>query len=251
MVNLLSRRDVIKTFVVTTASSIIGNKVWAAKAIGEVAAIPDPTDVGQARILLSNPNFAALNFNNGSIRLGSSGISDDFPIGLYYPIIINRISATEYVALKSECAHASCVVGSFSGGSMTCPCHGSTYNIRGQRTGGEANANLISYPTRLANGVLFITLQEPAIGFSIDFARATGAAGERIALTFSSFSGVEYEVRRRANPTAEPTPVPFATTVGGTIPQTPNFLTGNDFDRTVYVAPQDGIFQVCVRLRAV
>lgn len=244
---LLSRRDVIKTFMVTSAASLIGNKVWAAKAVGEVIAKNHDPDIGHARIVLSS--FPALNVNNGSVRLGSSGISGDFPIGLYYPIIINRITATEYVALDSQCTHAGCVVGAFSGGVMTCNCHGSQFNIRGQVVRNPANAPLTSYPTQLSNGVLHIQLFGPDLGFSVRHIVADSIVGRRIGLTFTSYAGTEYEVRHRVNFDTNPTVVPFSTTQTGNLTST--FITGNDTDRTIYVAPADGFFQVALRLRQV
>lgn len=245
---MLSRRDVIKTFMVTSAASLIGNKVWAAKAVGEVVAASHDPDVGHARVVLSS--FPALNNNNGSVRLGSSGIDgSNFPIGLYYPVVINRISATEYVALDTNCTHQSCVVGAFSGGAMTCNCHGSQFNIRGQVTRGPAQAPLTSYPTQLINGVLHIQIFGLDLGFSIRHMVADGASGRRIALTFLSYSGVEYEVRHRANFNTNPTVVPFSTTLTGAV--TTQSLTGNDAERTVYVNPADGFFQIAQRLRQV
>jgi Rieske Fe-S protein len=248
MNDLFSRRDVIKTFMVTAATSLIGNKVWAAKAVSEIAPAIDP-DMGFARVVLSS--FPALNNNNGSVRLGSSSISNNFPIGLYYPILINRISATEYVALDTSCTHAGCVVPTFSSsqGFIECACHGSRYNIRGQVLRAPATAPLTSFPTRLNNGVLEIDVFGPGLGFEIRSLVAEGAAGKRIALTFTTFAGVEYEVRHRATIGGATTVVPCALSITGPISQ--SSITGNETDRTIYVAPADGFFQIAVRLRAV
>jgi Rieske Fe-S protein len=252
----LTRRDIIKTILVTSASSLIGGKAWAAKAIGEVTANAIDPNVGTARILLSS--FAALNNVGGSVRLGSSNISGSMPVGLFYPITINRLSATEYVALDTQCLHAGCVVGTLIGGvtgHMSCPCHGSTYNSRGVCIGGPAPVGqlLRNYPTTLEGGILKIDVADQ--GFSTRMTQVLNGTEQRLQLTWDSFSSVEYEVRYRPNFATEGTKVNFATTLTGAF--TTAFVTGNDTAaddptaKKAFVPAQDGIYQVAIRLRTV
>jgi Rieske Fe-S protein len=253
---LLNRRDVIKTILVTTACSLIENKLWAAKVVSDVtAASIDPT-VGTARINVAS--FQALGTNGGSIRLGSSSLmaQSTGPVGLFYPVVINRISATEYVTLDTQCTHAGFVVGTCVGGvngHMTCPGHGSQYDIRGDVVQGPASFPLLRYPTTLANGVLNITMFDQ--GFDVRQATVLNGNEKRLELSFDGFDGVEYEVRYRQNMAALPTPVPFATSVSGGA--TATVIKGNFNTPTlkVYVVPQngiqDGIYQVAIKWRAV
>lgn len=257
MRELLTRREAIKTLLVTTATSMAGGKVWASKVVSDVTANAiDPT-VGVARILLSS--FPALNTNGGSVRLGSSTVmtSDPesiFPVGLFYPVLINRISATEYVALDTNCLHAGCVLPVVSGGingKITCKCHGSQYDIRGLCLAGPApvGQSLLSYPTTLANGILSFKLPDPA-GFEITQQTVLNGTEKRLQLTWPSFSDVEYEVRYRPNFQTEPVRVNLAKALNGAA--TATFIVGDAVEdhTSCWILPQDGIYQVAIRLRA-
>lgn len=265
MHQLLSRRDIIKTFVVTSAYSLINDKLWAAKVVSEVAAAPagiDP-DVGVARVQLSS--FAAFNNDGGSVRLGSSSLTSSseggsVSVGLFPPIVISRISSTEYVALDTVCPHASNIVGACLGGvvngRMNCSAtgsqHGSRFDIRGQWVSGPANANLASYETSLADGILTIKL--PGWGCQTTQQVVLNASEKRLELTVEpAFRSVEYEVRYRPNMAALPTVVQCANSLSGTINR--NFVAVPSNDVTgrlkVYVLPQDGIYQIAIRMRTV
>jgi nitrite reductase/ring-hydroxylating ferredoxin subunit len=225
MQSLLSRRDVIKTLFVTSACSIINNKLWAAKVVSEVTAnVINPT-VGVARIQLSA--FTNLNTNGGSVRLGSSSLSGDVPRGALYPIIINRVSATEYVVVDSACLHEGAVIGRLISGRMTCPRHSSQYEIRGVCTRGPApvGQSLNSYTNSLAE--------------------------KRLALTWDALEFVNYEVRHRPDLATEPVRVNCSLTPTGTF--TTGVITGIIIGgtRTVYVQPQDGFFQIAIAQGAV
>jgi Rieske Fe-S protein len=247
----LTRRDVIKTVLVATATSVIGGKAWAAKTVSDVTASAiDPT-VGVARVLLSA--FPALNNNGGSVRLGSSNISGNFPLGLFYPIIISRVSATEYAAVESACTHEGCVVAAFVGsataGRMTCPCHGSQFDIHGNVLQGPAAFPLLKYQTSVGNGLL--TIQIPDAGFTVTQNTVLNGAEQRLELVWDALDRVEYEVRYRPNFATEPVRVNCSLTLAGATTST--FVPGlaNGGTRKVYVIPQDGIYQVAIRMRAV
>lgn len=259
----LSRRDLIKTILVTSAASIIENKLWAAKTVSEVAPVAALTPAfATARVNLAA--FPALNNNNGSVRLGSSGISNGFPLGLFWPILINRISATEYVVLDSACTHAGCIVPAFSGGRIFCDVstnncgHGSRYDIQGNVLEGPAGSPLLKYNSTLdsVNRILSISLPG-ADGWTFNTVQTLvlNGAEQRLELKWESFAGVEYEVRFRPNFATEPTVINFATTLSG--PMTTAFITGNNRPETdpnarkAYVPAQDGFYQIAIRFRQV
>ncbi|HUS35659.1 MAG TPA: Rieske (2Fe-2S) protein [Verrucomicrobiae bacterium] len=249
MIQSLSRREIIKTIFVTSACSIINNKLWAAKLVGEVTGNAINPTVGIARINLAP--FTALNTNGGSVRLGSSSLSGDVPRGALYPIIINRVSATEYVVVDSACLHEGAVIGRLLSGRMTCPRHSSQYEIHGVCTRGPApiGASLNSYPNSLANGIL--TIELPDQGFSFTQQEVVNANEKRLALTWDALELVEYEVRHRLNLQTEALRVNCSLTPTGTF--TTGLIPGivNGGTRTVYVQPQDGFFQIAINLKTV
>jgi Rieske Fe-S protein len=251
----LTRRDLIKTILVTSATSLIDNKLWAAKAISEVTpGVAADANVGIARVSLAL--YPGLNNNGGSVRLGSSGISGSFPVGLYYPILINRVSATEYAVLDTACTHEGCVVPAFAGsvasGRITCPCHGSQYDIHGNVTQGPAGSNLLTYASTLdsVNRILSITFPDQV--FNTRQTSVLNGTEKRLEIKWSSFAGVEYELRYRPNFQTEPVRVPFSTTISGVIGATT--ITGNNTSETatnakkLYVVPQDGFYQIAIKL---
>jgi nitrite reductase/ring-hydroxylating ferredoxin subunit len=258
MSQLLSRRDVIKTVFVTSAFSIINNKLWAAKVVSDVTANSINPTIGVARIQLSS--FTALNTNGGSVRLGSSSIDgNNMPIGAINPVIINRISATEYVTVDSACLHEGATIGKFSGtvttGRMTCPRHSSQYEIHGVCTRNPTTGvNIIgqrlpSYPTSVAGGIL--TIELPDQGFTFTEAEVLNGNEKRFALSWDALDRVEYEIRHRPDFATEPVVVNSSLTLSGGFTNTfvPGLLNGGT--RTVYVQPKDGFFQVAVRMRSI
>jgi hypothetical protein len=112
---------------------------------------------------------------------------------------------------------------------------------------------LRSYPTTIEGGILKIDV--PDQGFVTTMTRIVAGTETRLQLSWDSFSSVEYQLRYRPNFATEPVVVNFATTPTGAT--TTAFITGNDTAATepnarkIYVVPQDGIYQVAIRLRAV
>jgi len=256
MLQHLTRRDVVKTLLVTSAYSLINNKLWAAKLVSEVSpALEDPK--GIARVKVSD--FAALNNNGGSVRLGSSNLSNNIPIGFpVYPIVINRLGPTEFVALESNCPHEGAAINALTGGlsgrmscSNTGSDHGSQFDARGNVTRGPAGANLISYPTSFnaTTGILMITIDQPDFIFNVTQTMVLNGAERRMELSWQSVSGVEYEVRHRPNFSTEPVRVSMATTLSG--PVTALSRAGNDATQRCWVVPQEGYYQVAIRMRIV
>jgi Rieske Fe-S protein len=261
--NRFCRRDVIKTLLVTSASSLVGGKVWAGKVVSEVTANVVNPFIGVARIQLSQ--FPPLNADGGSVRLGSSNViqqgtfsdPDIRAQGLFPPILINRISSTQYLVFDASCLHAGCAVPPLNGGltgQIRCPCHGSVYDAFGKCINGPAPVGqfLRSFPARLDSGVLHIETDQ---WFNMAQKLVLNGSEKRLQITWDSFAFVEYELRWRPNFATEAVQINFATSL--TDPLTESMITGNDNGATdadavkIYVIPQDGIYQVAIRLRTV
>jgi Rieske Fe-S protein len=74
-----------------------------------------------------------------SLSFGHKGYSD--PTCGQNQVIVAQPSAGHYVAFSASCTHACCFV-TFQKTEFVCPCHGSTYDLNGQVTGGPAPAAL-------------------------------------------------------------------------------------------------------------
>ena len=61
------------------------------------------------------------------------------------PILIVRSAPRRFVALSMQCTHEGCPVDPPAGGIITCPCHGSEFDLDGQVRKGPAQFPLARY----------------------------------------------------------------------------------------------------------
>ena len=124
----------------------------------------------------------------GSVRLGFTPL-DEFtrlPVGLDYPIIINRATSTLFYALDSYCHHEGCVVPVYDAidDAIICPCHGSTYAIDGRLvSNGPAQRPLTRYPVTF-DLVDTLSIQVPGLGYSVKATAAEAVAPPRLETRF-------------------------------------------------------------------
>jgi nitrite reductase/ring-hydroxylating ferredoxin subunit len=88
----------------------------------------------------------------GSGGSGSSGAglvaTADVPVGggvilQGQKVVVTQPTKGDFHAFSAVCTHQGCIVASISGGTITCPCHGSQYSIKdGSVLGGPAPAPL-------------------------------------------------------------------------------------------------------------
>jgi cytochrome b6-f complex iron-sulfur subunit len=69
------------------------------------------------------------------------------------PAIVAQPKKGEFVAMSAICTHMGCTVAPH-GSELLCPCHGSTYSLTGQNTGGPAPSPLPSIKVTVKNGAV-------------------------------------------------------------------------------------------------
>ena len=74
------------------------------------------------------------------------------------PLIVIRTSETEVVAFSSACTHQGTEIGLPQDGIMTCPNHGSQFDLDGNVVKGPAARSLIEYPAELKGDQIILTL---------------------------------------------------------------------------------------------
>ncbi len=80
------------------------------------------------------------------------------PEGQTQPLIVIVDADGKHSVISSECTHKGCTV-EVQGERIVCPCHGSTYDRKGDVLKGPAQRSLRRYPSRLtSDGVLIIEL---------------------------------------------------------------------------------------------
>lgn len=92
--------------------------------------------------------------SDGRIGVDVSDLSDTVPAkyasGLAgsdgKPVLVTRVSSTEFHAFSSKCPHQGCIVDyRASGGLLPCPCHASHFALDGSRHDGLAPTGLLVY----------------------------------------------------------------------------------------------------------
>lgn len=103
----------------------------------------------------SAPSESETTGNGGGEVLASL---DDIPVGEAIsaeaggsPILLVRTSETEVIGLSAVCTHMQCTVAP-AGDALSCPCHGSRYDLTGKVTQGPAPAPLKDFPVTVQDG---------------------------------------------------------------------------------------------------
>ncbi len=151
---ILTRRDFIKDSIASTGSVVLGGMVFSVISGCSDSSPTGPSNGGSQPVeLILDLNVAAyqsLKNVGGVASLGNNSID---ATGL----LLFRESVERIRAYSRRCTHQGCTVGPFSGGTSTCPCHGSVYNTAGSVVNGPAPSPLPQYTTKLENDVLTIS----------------------------------------------------------------------------------------------
>jgi cytochrome b6-f complex iron-sulfur subunit len=99
--------------------------------------------------------YPQLMTEGGSAYVNATGYSD--PNCGQSEIIVFQTSPGTYAALSASCTHQCCIV-SFTGTGFQCSCHGSTFDLSGNRTGGPAQKPLPSLPVCSDACAVYVTL---------------------------------------------------------------------------------------------
>ncbi len=92
-------------------------------------------------------------------RLGLVARADNTPLG---PVAIYQIDGAVH-AVADRCPHAGAPLseGELSGRQITCPWHGSQFDVcTGERTRGPADSDIATFPVVIANGQVGIIVEE-------------------------------------------------------------------------------------------
>jgi Rieske Fe-S protein len=98
-----------------------------------------PATMAGGAIVLGLGEFDALAAGGPAVALSAPG--------LRWPVLVIRDGGA-FVALASRCTHQGCRVAP-SGAFLRCPCHGSTFDLRGRVLRGPAADPLPAYPVEM------------------------------------------------------------------------------------------------------
>lgn len=243
----VSRREVIKTFLLGAAfSNVIGNS-WAASLVYEIRALSH-VQTGMLQVNLAD--FPALADPLGSVRIGTSPLDarGERQVGIFPPVIINRGAGEDFYIFSAECTHEGCTVRRLNAsGLMVCPCHGSQFAINGDVRAGPAGQPLRAFQYTRQGSMLQI--QMPDTFYEVKAQKVASAS--RLQLSFLGFDQIVYEVYFRPTLSAAFERMNFATTPDGALTQTE--IAGRDDFLSVYLDRPGafGFFQVAMKTRTV
>jgi Rieske Fe-S protein len=245
---LIGRRAVIKTLFFGSALSRLASAASTDRILFHVQNQPANNGIMKVRI----SDFPVLKQQYGSARIGTSPIdSNQMPVGLFYPVLINRGSGNEFYALDTACSHAGCTVPTLdpSAHIIQCLCHGSQYAIDGALLRGPAGFGLRSYHITY-DGIDELRIEIPDLVFSVKAEKAA-ASKQALGLDFLTFSNIDYQVQYRPSWPAEPQAVPFSLDPSGPFNQ--NVFAGIDDYVTLYVdgTAAKGFFEAAMRTKEV
>jgi cytochrome b6-f complex iron-sulfur subunit len=95
----------------------------------------------------------------GPVERFEPGTVTPFPDGRFY---LARLADGGFLALNRECTHLGCTVPWVAAeGRFVCPCHASSFDIRGEVLGPPAPRPLDHFPVRIENRVVKVVLGSP------------------------------------------------------------------------------------------
>ena len=127
--------------------------------------------VGAATLAVCGEGSSTAN-QSGSAASGAAGSAGsgkavvkaaDIPVGGgtvfdAAKVVVTQPKAGEFKAFSAICTHKGCTVAGVANGTITCPCHGSTYDAAtGQVTGGPAPAPLPGRTVTVSGGSITIS----------------------------------------------------------------------------------------------
>jgi nitrite reductase/ring-hydroxylating ferredoxin subunit len=192
--------------------------------VGRSQDVPEP-DLNRV-LPLKIADFPELLQEGGSVLVTYDGSTK---------LMINRGAAGKLYVMDPTCPHAGCQVDPYEAANqmIVCPCHGSSFAVDGELTGGPAERSLSPYPSRFSNGILQIELPEFEFGIQSISPVKTAAGAPRLALTFPTENGSAYRLHRGTDPGQPFALAPFSKTQEGALTFTE--ITGEGDPVTVYV----------------
>ena len=130
----ISRRAFLTCAAAGTAGATLGGL------LGCAAALTYPATVVDGQISLSRSELEQLAGVNRPVIVKAH----DLP----YPVILIPVGEKTFRAVSAKCTHLGCHVRP-SKNFLVCPCHGSTYDLRGEVVRGPAPIALTTYPVEV------------------------------------------------------------------------------------------------------
>ena len=180
---------------------------------------------------MSFAEFPQLKNSYGSVRLNVAGIPS-----ASNQIVVTRMPGNQFYAVSAKCTHRGVAVDPFKKGKgLYCRAHGSQFDVDGRVVRGPARSALKSYEVSY-DGTGSVSVAFPNLGYSVATSVVQTGAGDRVALSFKTISGMIYTLMVRDElGGGDAEAVQFATTPDG--PLNVSRFTGSGKTATLYLLP--------------
>ena len=180
---------------------------------------------------MSFDEFPQLKNSYGSVRLNVAGIPS-----ASNQIVVTRMPGNQFYAVSAKCTHRGVAVDPFKKGKgLYCRAHGSQFDVDGRVVRGPARSALKSYEVSY-DGTGSVSVAFPNLGYSVATSVVQTGAGDRVALSFKTISGMKYTVMVRDKlGGGDAEAIQFATNPDG--PLSASRFTGNGKTATLYLQP--------------
>ena len=131
------------------ALSVINGDSNPANAVDTAMAADPPDDDPSITVDVSEPENRPLATVGGTLALGKNDVDKK-------GLLLYRESEITVKVYSRECAHLKCIVGPFIDGVSRCPCHGSQYNLSGERIAGPARRGLRQYKADISGDIITV-----------------------------------------------------------------------------------------------
>ncbi len=139
----VSRREFLTYAAVGTAGAALGGL------LGCAAALIYPATVVEGQISLSRSELEQLAGLNRPVVVKAPKLPD--------PVILIPVDEKTFRAMSAKCTHLGCHVRPAKN-FLVCPCHGSTFNLRGEVVRGPASSALTTYSVEVNGNEIKIIL---------------------------------------------------------------------------------------------
>ena len=150
-------------------------------------------------------------------------------------IVVTRMPGNQFYAVSAKCTHRGVAVDPFKRGKgLYCRAHGSQFDVDGRVVRGPARSALKSYDTSY-DGSGSVSVAFSNLGYSVATSVIQTGAGDRVALSLKTISGMKYTVMVRTNWAKGMPRRGSCTTPDG--PLSASRFTGNGKTATLYLQP--------------
>ena len=148
-----SRRQVLLTVGVVAAAAAVTAACGSSSASssGATPAASKPAASGPAASTPAAGTPSGIPVAESDVPVGGGTILTDSKV------VVTQPTKGTFKAFTAVCTHQGCTVASVANGTISCPCHGSTFSAAdGSVTGGVAPAPLASIPVTVAGTTVFV-----------------------------------------------------------------------------------------------